>query len=191
MYIHECAPAHLRGVVFSLYQVMLSVGSITGACVDLGTREMHGRKAYQIPLAMFFIAPTIQSIASIWAPESPRWLMSQGKEEASEKALRTLRGNAIDEHQFQAELSEIRESTREQVKANTGFLFMEMWRGTNLRRTLLCFAVVCFHCANGIVPQVYQLIIANYGQVLLGLLTTLLTSSRRPVLGTHLATRFY
>ncbi|RDL39919.1 uncharacterized protein BP5553_04259 [Venustampulla echinocandica] len=149
MYIHECAPAHLRGLVFSLYQVMLCVGSITGASIDLGTHQMKGRKAYQIPLAMFFIAPTIQSIASIWAPESPRWLMSQGRDEESEKALRTLRGKAIDEHQFQAELSEIRESTKEQVQANTGYLFMEMWRGTNLRRTLLCFAVVCFHCANG------------------------------------------
>jgi len=24
-----------------------------------------------------------------------------------------------------------------------------MWRGTNLRRTLLCIAVVCFHAGNG------------------------------------------
>ncbi|KAK5257051.1 hypothetical protein LTR40_009824, partial [Exophiala xenobiotica] len=51
--------------------------------------------------------------------------------------------------EFQAEFNEIRQSTREQLEQNKKALFLEMWRGTNLRRTLLSIAVVCFHSANG------------------------------------------
>jgi MFS family permease len=149
LYIYEASPAHLRGVVMVVYQIMLSVGSVVGASVDYGTHTMNSKLAYQIPLTIFFIAPTIQSVAMILFPESPRWLMVQGKEKEAEMALRRLRNSHIDEREFQAEFSEIRESTKEQLRQSRKHLFLEMWRGTNRRRSLLSIAVVCFHSANG------------------------------------------
>ncbi|KEF56624.1 uncharacterized protein A1O9_06813 [Exophiala aquamarina CBS 119918] len=150
LYVHEAAPAHLRGIVFAVYQSMLSIGSIVGAAVDYGTHDFDGRRAYQVPLAIFFVAPTLQAVLMFFfAPESPRWLMVQRKEHAAEASLRKLRNSNIDELEFQAEFNEIRQSTREQLEQNKKYLFLEMWRGTNLRRTLLSIAVVCFHAANG------------------------------------------
>jgi hypothetical protein len=116
---------------------------------SLGTHSIDGRRAYQIPLAIFFAAPTIQSIALIFFPETPRWLMTKRREEKAEASLRQLRNTHIDELEFQAELNEIRVSTLEQLEQNKKAAFLEMWRGTNLRRTLLSIAVVCFHAANG------------------------------------------
>ena len=149
VYIHEAAPAHLRGIVFAVYQCQLSTGSIVGAAVDYGTKSWLSKRAYQVPLAVFFAAPTIQSIAMLFFPESPRWLMTQGREDEAENALRRLRNKNIDQIEFQAELNEIRQSTRHQGEQNKKQLFIEMWRGTNLRRTLLSIAIICFHCANG------------------------------------------
>lgn len=152
VYINEAAPAHLRGIVFAVYQTQLSIGSVVGAAVDYGTHKMADKNAYRIPLALFFIAPTIQSISLIFFPESPRWLMAHGKEERSESALRRLRSSTIEEAAFQAELNEIRISTRQQVnqsKRNKKQLWLEIWNKSNRRRTLLCIAVVCFHCAAG------------------------------------------
>ncbi len=77
--------------------------------------------------------------------------MVQGKEEEAETSLRKLRNSEIDEVQFQAELNEIRGSTRQQLEQSRDkkALLLEMWKGTNLRRTVLSICVVCFHAANG------------------------------------------
>ncbi|KAI5861966.1 MFS transporter [Durotheca rogersii] len=150
VYISEAAPAHLRGVVFAIYQTQLSVGSIVGAAVDYGTSEVVGKEAYRIPLAVFFAAPTVQSVALFFFPESPRWLMIHGDEKRAEASLRALRNSSIDEGEFQAEFNEIRASTAEQISQHAGKqLWIEMWKGTERRRTLLSIAIICFHCANG------------------------------------------
>ncbi|KAH8160421.1 hypothetical protein CIB48_g7819 [Xylaria polymorpha] len=111
LYVHEVAPAHLRGVTFAVYQCQLSIGSIVGATVDYGTHEIESRQSYQIPLAIFFAAPTIQSIALFFFPDSPRWLAVQGREAESEAALRSLRNSSIDETELLAEFNEIKQST--------------------------------------------------------------------------------
>jgi hypothetical protein len=139
----------LRGIVFAIYQSQLSIGSIVGAAVDYATHEMMSKQSYRIPLALFYVVPTIQTIALFFFPESPRWLATQGREAEAEKALRKLRNPNIAEHEFQAEWNEIRVSTREQVEQNKKVLWLEMWKGNNRRRTFLSIAVICFHCANG------------------------------------------
>ncbi|KAK3311807.1 hypothetical protein B0H66DRAFT_609066 [Apodospora peruviana] len=83
-------------------------------------------------------------------PESPRWLMTQGKEEAAKSALRRLRNKNISTAEFEAEFNEIRISTHEQMEQRHGkHLWLEMWRGRDRRRTLLSIAIICFHGANG------------------------------------------
>lgn len=150
LYMHECVPAHLRGVSFALYQFMLNLGLIIGAAVDYGTKGMGGKESYRIPLALFFVAPTIQFITMFFAaPESPRWLMVQGREAQAEAALRRLRNSEIVEAEFQAELNEIRQLTLEQVEQSKNMLWTSMWQGTNRRRTFLCIATICMHAGNG------------------------------------------
>ncbi|KAI0848363.1 general substrate transporter [Daldinia vernicosa] len=171
VYINEAAPAHLRGISFAVYQSQLSIGSIVGAAIDYGTHTMLGKEAYRIPLAIFFVAPTIQTIAMFFFPESPRWLMTQGKDAEAESALRRLRNSNINEDEFQAEFEEIRTSTAAQANQFKGkHLWVEMWKGTNRRRSLLSVAVICFHCANVKEAFSYSTMITCMG--LIGVLTS-------------------
>ncbi|KAH8897653.1 MFS transporter [Thozetella sp. PMI_491] len=148
VYVHEVAPAHLRGITFAVYQTQLSIGSVVGAVVDYATHTMADRRAYQIPLAIMYAAPALQFIGLFWIPETPRWLTVQKRHEDAEKSLRFLRNKNIDEAEFQAELAEIREGTRKQMEGSKA-VFMDIWRGTNRRRTLLSIAVICFHAGTG------------------------------------------
>jgi hypothetical protein len=75
--------------------------------------------------------------------------MTQGREEEAEASLRKLRNKNIAESEFQAEFNEIRISTRAQMEHNKKQLWIEMWKGTDRRRTLLAISGICFHCANG------------------------------------------
>lgn len=149
LYVYEASPAHLRAISLGCYQVTLSIGSVIGSGIDKGTKTLDSRKAYQIPLAIFFVVPTILSIALVFFPESPRWLTVQGRPEDAREALRRLRNSNIDPAQLQAELNTIQKSTEEQVRASDQPAWIEMWQGTNLRRTLLSIAVVCFRSGNG------------------------------------------
>ncbi|KAF2265867.1 MFS transporter [Lojkania enalia] len=148
VYVHEVAPAHLRGIAFAVYQTQLSVGSVVGASVDYATHNMPNRRAYQIPLALMYVAPVIQAVCLFFVPETPRWLMVQKREHEAEASLRQLRNKNIDETEFQAEFAEIREGTRKQMEGGKT-PFMDIWRGTNCRRTLLSIAVICFHSGTG------------------------------------------
>lgn len=84
-----------------MYQTQLSVGSVVGASVDYATHQMPDRRAYQIPLAMFYITPTIQFVLLFFLPETPRWLTVQKRDEDAEQSLRRLRNKNIDEAEFQ------------------------------------------------------------------------------------------
>jgi sugar porter (SP) family MFS transporter len=149
LYVYETSPAHLRAISLGCYQVTLSIGSIIGSAIDKGTSTVESRRAYQIPLAIFFVVPTVLSVCLFFFPESPRWLTVQGRTQDARKALSRLRNSNIDPAQLQAELATIEKSTKEQLNTKGKPAWIEMWCGTNLRRTLLSIAVVCFHSGNG------------------------------------------
>src|SRR5271156_1617298 len=74
-------------------------------------------------------------------PESPRWLTTQGKHDSAMKALRRLRGSGVSEEDILTEMNEIRETTRIEQELGHNVSFFDLFRGTDLRRTIL--AVLC------------------------------------------------
>lgn len=97
LYIADCSPARFRGALVSVYQFDVGLGLLFGVVVDNATKNRNDSGAYRIPMAVQLIFPIILVPGLIlFAPESPRWLLTKGKVEQARKSLRRLHGDRPD-----------------------------------------------------------------------------------------------
>jgi MFS transporter, SP family, sugar:H+ symporter len=159
LYLQECAPPHLRGAMLVMFQFWISLGSTIGTIIDNYTATIESRLCYQIPLCLLFIVPVLLTVVSPFIPDTPRWLISHGKEDQALNALRRLRGSWYHETLIAEEFQEIKEAWAiEQEFAKTASIW-DMFRGTDLRRTVLSIIAVCFQASSG---SMFLLIYGTY-----------------------------
>ena len=100
------------------------------------------RQAYQIPLYACFPAPAILFLTLPLIHESPRWLLNHGRPTEALASLRFLRKGAYDEVALQQEFEEMKAvAAREAETQKDWRLIFELFRGHNLRRTIICVGV--------------------------------------------------
>jgi sugar porter (SP) family MFS transporter len=100
VYIAEIAPARSRGSLVSLNQLMIVIGiSISFFSnyflLSLGAdswRWMLGVQA--VPAGLYFLLLTL-------VPESPRWLLSKGREDSARAALSAVQGSAAADRELE------------------------------------------------------------------------------------------
>ncbi|KAI3333145.1 general substrate transporter [Ustulina deusta] len=142
IYTAEASPAHLRAVMVALFSEWVNIGSIIGSAVTNKTKNFLDKSSYEIPLGTLFIVPTILSIGLLFVPESPRYLLYRGNNEAARKALNTLRGNSASSEELEVEWLEMVKGIEEEKRAAKRIGPLDMFKGTDLRRTLLCYGVI-------------------------------------------------
>ncbi|AEO67433.1 uncharacterized protein THITE_2088921 [Thermothielavioides terrestris NRRL 8126] len=154
IYCAEAAPAHLRAVLVALFSEWVNIGSIIGAAVTNATSKVLDKSSYQIPLGIQFIVPFVLAVGLFIVPESPRYLVNKGKLDQARRALAVLRSDSLTEEQFELEWVEMVKGIDEEKKLASSVGPLDMVRGTssvidNLRRTLLCFAVIATQTGSG------------------------------------------
>lgn len=152
VYTAEASPAHLRGAIVSFFGIWVSIGSILGAIANNYSKNLTSKLAYQIPLACFFIIPTFLSLVVFFIPESPRWLLVKNRSEEARAALERLRGKSFSSQPelLEEEFQEMKRGIEEEKELASSSSIKDMFRGTDLRRTILCFAVILSHSSSGI-----------------------------------------
>ncbi len=167
IYCAEAEPAHLRAVIVALFSVWVNIGSITGAVVNNATQKRLDKASYQIPLGIQFIVPALLTIGLFFVPESPRWLVNKGREAEGRKALETLRGDSVGVEDFELEWIEMVRGIEEERKLARTVGALDMFRGSDLRRTMLCWAVIATQTGSGswflISYTTYFLIVSGVG----------------------------
>lgn len=85
--------------------------------------------------------PVVMIVSVPFLPESPRWLLLNGKDEEAMKSLTWIRNGAYDKLALQSEFEEMRLNALHDLENQSKWLFLDLLRGTNLRRTFLCCGV--------------------------------------------------
>lgn len=142
VYLQECAPPHLRGLCFGVVTSWIAIGTTIGMVINNATAGMLSREAYQIPLYACFPAPVILILTLPFVPESPRWLLHHNKAEQALRSLRFFRKGAYDEVALQQEFEEMKAIAAREAETQADWrLFFELFKGHNLRRTIICVGV--------------------------------------------------
>ncbi|KAH8703036.1 general substrate transporter [Talaromyces proteolyticus] len=146
-YLAECAPLAIRGTVINCYQFSISVGAIL---VNTGNWGMQGRTdqwAYRMVIVLQAVIPCFFLLGSFFIPESPRWLLGQGRQTEAQRSLEILRSNTrrdVIEREIQLILAS-EEENRHQFNSS----WVDCFKGSNLRRTLIATGVQCLQQAQG------------------------------------------
>ncbi|KAI4869218.1 general substrate transporter [Hypoxylon rubiginosum] len=147
--IYEAAPAHLRAVMVALFSEWVNIGSIIGAAVTNATKNRLDKASYQVPLGTLFIVPAFLAVGLLFVPESPRYLLYKGKTEAARKSLQKLRGDSLSPEAFELEWVEMVKGIEEEKHTANTIGPLDMFKGTELRRTLLCYGVIATQTGAG------------------------------------------
>ncbi len=88
MYIAKVAPVKQRGALVAVNMLAITTGIVLAYLVDYAFSGIKGWR-YMFGLA---VVPSIGLVIGMWfLPDSPRWLVSQSRQEEGKKVLRRLR----------------------------------------------------------------------------------------------------
>ncbi|MDQ3824944.1 MAG: sugar porter family MFS transporter [Actinomycetota bacterium] len=146
LYLAEMAPARDRGVITSLNQYMIIVGTALSAAVGYLLAFSGSWRA----MLLIGVLPAVVLMVGMCAmPDTPRSLVRRGNVEQARAVLASLRGDAA---LAERELTEITELERQQHDTHTGARLSAPW----VRRLLLLGALLAvFQQVTGIGSIVY------------------------------------
>ncbi|KAG8848704.1 hypothetical protein FRB91_010556 [Serendipita sp. 411] len=92
-YIIEVAPPQWRGRFAAFYNCGWFGGSIPAAAITLGTEKINSDLQWRLPL-IFQCVPAGVVVLTVWfLPESPRWLLANGRDAEAKAFLTKYHGN--------------------------------------------------------------------------------------------------
>jgi len=153
--VSELAYPSQRAQLTSMYNSLWYSGAIVAAWATFGTFKIENSWAWRVPSALQGL-PSIAQILFIWfIPESPRWLLSKGREADARSILGYWHANGNEEDPLvQYEFEEIKAALEfdRTVAANIGYKSLFSTVGNRKRmRIIIALAFFSQWSGNGLV----------------------------------------
>lgn len=116
--IAEVSPKEKRGLMVGLYFSFFNAGSILATAITFGSYYISGTWSWRLP-ALLQGVPSAISLALIYfIPESPRWLLANGKHEYASEVLQVIMDASPEEAEEEAEV--LRTQLTTEIEASKG-----------------------------------------------------------------------
>ncbi|CEI60068.1 unnamed protein product [Fusarium venenatum] len=146
-YQAEIVPAPFRGLVVVSLQLFLAAGSLMASGLNKAYSTYTDGVGWKTVTGIQLVFPALLTAFVFFIPNSPRWLLSKDREEEAVTCLQRLRSKTdFDEGRCDNEIKLIKDTLREQVHKGP---WLDLFRRTNLRRTMIVFAFYFFQQATG------------------------------------------
>ncbi len=112
LYLSEIAPKSVRGMLISMYQLLITIGIVMAFLSDTyfstycRINQVLGGH-WRLMLGVLVVPATVMFIAIYFLPESPRWLILKGFKQRAGDVLKTVRNT---EQEIAEEVAEIEQS---------------------------------------------------------------------------------
>ncbi|KXJ88341.1 general substrate transporter [Microdochium bolleyi] len=191
IYIAEISPQPIRGLLTLQYTCCQQLGVVFGFFFNYGVTQYHANTdlQWQLPTALQVLPAVIWGVASFFTPETPRFLLSQGKRTEALATLCRFR-NLPEGHPYvQSEFQGIETQLDVEVEVVAGASTLDLVKETfadlsNRRRFMLmftCHVLGQFSGANAI---------TQYSPTIFGYLGIVGTESRFLATGLYAVVKF-
>lgn len=147
-YIGEIVPLALRGLMTCAIALAYTVGPFTSGLIVLYTGTTPTRWAYRAVFCSQYGFAAVTSAFIFFLPESPWWLAVQGK---PERALQSLRRLGYTNGEEVKRLAVIKTTLEEAKKESSGVTYLECFRKSNLRRTIISIMPLSIQANGGVI----------------------------------------
>jgi SP family myo-inositol transporter-like MFS transporter 13 len=149
LYVSECCPARVRGMMILTFSIMIVLGQTSAAGFSAIMFYAEVKLGWRWILGVGALPAVLMYAGLLYLPESPRWLLSQGMSADALASLKSLRAGYTEscvEREFQAMQDGINEelSSVAAVPAGESMLttiYKRYWCRVGVRRALMlgCF----------------------------------------------------
>ena len=149
IYTAEIAPARVRGRLVGLVQFNIVFGILLAYASNAIIREIvHEDTAWRWMLGVMAVPAAFFLIFLATVPETPRWLLAHGREEAATKISQRLTST---QEECDEQIKEIKEQIAEDISAGKVAFFTRRYR----KVILMAFCIAMFNQLSGINAILY------------------------------------
>ena len=144
LYIAEISPSHIRGRLVSLFQLLITIGILVSYLSDLAFANNNNVESWRPMFYIGIVPGFILLVGMFFLPETPRWLMSKGREAESLKILKRLEEPSLVEESMQRMRDEVEKAKerpnlsevfkpwlRKALIISVGIMFFQQFVGIN------------------------------------------------------------
>ncbi|KAJ7840999.1 maltose permease [Mycena leptocephala] len=149
-YASEVCPIVLRHYLTAYINMCWGIGIFLSSGVVRATLTINSDWGWRLPFVIQWVWPIPLIIAVYFAPESPWWLVRQGRHEDAEKSvIRLTNPEVFSQEDAKRSVANMIHTTAIEREIQAGTSYLQCFRGIDLRRTEIAMMVFAMQLLSG------------------------------------------